>query len=59
MDPTSKEFAQRAAQGQAGKGQDHLDKATPIHCEYKYKTFLSFSLEKNIFKFKTIFIFFR
>ena len=36
MDPTSKEFAQRAAQGQAGIGQDHLDKATPIKCEYKY-----------------------
>ena len=36
MDPTSQEFAQRAAQGQAGIGQDHLDKATPIKCEYKY-----------------------
>ena len=43
MDPTSKEFAQRAAQQGPGIGQADLDKATPIKCEYKYS-----DLEKGV-----------
>ena len=42
MDPTSKEFAQQAAQGQMNMNVD-LDKATPIKCEYKYN-----DLEKGV-----------
>ena len=42
MDPTSKEFAQQAAQGQMNMNVD-LDKATPIKCEYKYT-----DLEKGV-----------
>ena len=42
MDPTSREFAQQASQGQMGMNVD-LDKATPIHCEYKYN-----DLEKGV-----------
>jgi len=44
MDPTSKEFAQRASQqGGPGINQTDLDKATPIKCEYTYA-----DLEKGV-----------
>ena len=42
MDPTSKEFAQQAAQGQMGMNID-LDKATTLKCEAK-----KIDLEKGI-----------